>query len=216
MVVVSPTMVSIIDYRAGNLKSVERALNNIGVPCEVTSDKRKVLSSERIVFPGVGAAGQAMANLRETGLDETIVEAFKSGVPILGICLGAQIVLERSEENDSVCLGLIAGSTRRFPDALSSGPEPLKIPHMGWNGMRLKSRHPVLEGIRPGDEFYFVHSYYPGPAQPECILAETDYGINFCSVLGSRNLVAMQFHPEKSGPAGLRVLRNFCSWNGYA
>ncbi len=209
-------MVSIIDYRAGNLKSVEMALRKIGVPCEITSVRERVRSAERVVFPGVGAAGQAMANLRETGLDRTISEAFDSGKPILGICLGAQIVLERSEENDAACLGLIEGRARRFPEGLSSGAQRLKIPHMGWNGLEVKQRHPVLEGIGPEDEFYFVHSYFPGPAREECILAETEYGIRFSSVLGTRNLVVMQFHPEKSGTAGLKVLRNFCAWNGYA
>lgn len=209
-------MVSIIDYRAGNLKSVERALNKIGVPCRVTAQSEEVKASERIVFPGVGAAGQAMANLRETGMDRVLADAFASGKPILGICLGAQIILELSEENDAACLGLIKGSTRRFPEALSSGSGRLKIPHMGWNGLKIKSRHPVLDGINGDDEFYFVHSYYPGPSRAECILAQTDYGIMFPSVIGSRNLIAMQFHPEKSGPAGLRILSNFCVWDGNA
>lgn len=209
-------MVSIIDYRAGNLKSVERALNKIGVPCRVTADSEEVKASDRIVFPGVGAAGQAMANLKEIGMDRVLCDAFESGKPILGICLGAQIVLELSEENDASCLGLIKGSTRRFPEALSSGNGRLKIPHMGWNGLNVRTRHPVLDGIGADDEFYFVHSYYPGPGRDECILADTDYGIRFPSVIGSRNLIAMQFHPEKSGPAGLRILSNFCVWDGNA
>ena len=209
-------MISIIDYKAGNLKSVERALKHIGAECRVTADKDAVRNSERIIFPGVGAAGQAMANLRELGLEAVISEAFQSGKPILGICLGAQIILEKSEENNSTCLGLIEGSTKRFPEDLSSGPERLKIPHMGWNSLDVKSVHPVLEGIKPEDEFYFVHSYYPAPRRPECVLAETVYGIKFSSVVGTRNLIAMQFHLEKSGPAGLRILRNFCSWDGNA
>lgn len=214
--VVSAVMVSIIDYRAGNLKSVERALNKIGVPCRVTADRKEIGSAERIIFPGVGAAGQAMANLRELSLDRVLLEAFETGKPILGICLGAQIILEMSEENETSCLGLITGSTKRFPETLSSDPYRLKIPHMGWNGLNIKKRHPVLEGIQPDDEFYFVHSYYPAPSDKDCIMAETNYGITFPSVVGLRNLVAMQFHPEKSGPAGLRILRNFCSWDGHA
>ncbi len=209
-------MVSIIDYRAGNLRSVERALNRIGVPCRVTADCEEVKSSERIIFPGVGAAGRAMSNLRELGMDRVLAEAFESGKPILGICLGAQIVLEKSEENEASCLGLIKGSTRRFPESLSSGNNRLKIPHMGWNGLNVKTHHPVLDGINAEDEFYFVHSYYPNPSGSECVLARTDYGIMFPSVVGTRNLVAMQFHPEKSGPAGLRILRNFCTWDGDA
>jgi glutamine amidotransferase len=157
-----------------------------------------------------------MANLKELGLDAVISDVFRSGKPILGICLGAQIILEKSEENDSMCLGLIEGSTKRFPEDLSSGPERLKIPHMGWNSLNVKSVHPVLAGIKPDDEFYFVHSYYPAPRRPECVLAETVYGISFSSVVGTRNLIAMQFHLEKSGPAGLRILRNFCTWDGNA
>jgi imidazole glycerol-phosphate synthase subunit HisH len=210
-------MISIIDYRAGNLKSVERALKHIGAECLVTADKDTVRNSERIIFPGVGAAGRAMANLKELGLDEVISDAFRSGKPILGICLGAQIVLDKSEENDSTCLGLIEGSTKRFPEDLSSGPERLKIPHMGWNSLTLKkAAHPVLAGVKPEDEFYFVHSYYPSPRNAECVLAETVYGIRFSSVVGTRNLIAMQFHLEKSGTAGLRILRNFCNWDGNA
>jgi len=209
-------MVSIIDYRAGNLKSVERALNKIGVSCRVTADREEIRSSERVIFPGVGAAGQAMVNLKELGIDQVLSEAFESGKPILGICLGAQIVLEKSEENETSCLGLIKGSTKRFPESLSSNQDRLKIPHMGWNGLNMRKQHPVLEGINSDDEFYFVHSYYPAPSNSSCIMAETEYGIAFPSVVGERNLVAMQFHPEKSGPAGLRILRNFCAWDGNA
>lgn len=209
-------MVSIIDYKAGNLKSVERALNKIGVSCRVTADREEVRAAERVIFPGVGAAGQAMVNLKELGIDQVISEAFESGKPILGICLGAQIVLEASQENEAACLGLIKGSTKRFPETLSAGPDRLKIPHMGWNGLNIRKQHPVLDGINPDDEFYFVHSYYPAPSSKECVMAETEYGITFPSVVGERNLVAMQFHPEKSGPAGLRILRNFCTWDGNA
>lgn len=209
-------MVSIIDYRAGNLKSVERALNKIGVPCRITAYREEVRTAERVIFPGVGAAGQAMVNLRELGMDRVLSDYFESGKPILGICLGAQIVLETSQENETSCLGLIKGSTKRFPDALPADPGRLKIPHMGWNGLKIRQHHPVLEGINPDDEFYFVHSYYPAPSSKECVMAETEYGIAFPSVVGARNLVAMQFHPEKSGPAGLRILRNFCTWDGDA
>lgn len=209
-------MVSIIDYRAGNLKSVERALNKIGVLCRITADREEVRAAERVIFPGVGAAGQAMANLKELGMDQVLSDVFISGKPILGICLGAQIVLEASQENEAACLGLIKGSTKRFPEELSAGPDRLKIPHMGWNGLNIRKQHPVLDGINPDDEFYFVHSYYPAPSSKACVMAETEYGITFPSVVGTRNLVAMQFHPEKSGPAGLRILRNFCSWDGDA
>ncbi len=208
-------MIAIIDYKAGNLKSVERALKRIGCPGRITRKREEVLSADRLVFPGVGAAGKAMADLRDMGLDSAIREGVRSGKPVLGICLGAQIILDSSEENDVPCLGLIRGKVMRFPDSLSSPEEgPLKVPHMGWNGIVRKKSHPLLEGITPADEFYFVHSYYPRPEEAGQVIAETVYGIAFPSVIGCGNLIAMQFHPEKSGEAGLRILRNFCTWNG--
>ena len=158
-------MIAIIDYKAGNLRSVERALKKLGFACRITHDREEVLNSERIIFPGVGAAGKAIADLRHFGLDKALTQTFKEGTPILGICLGAQIILEKSEENNTQCLGLLGGDVKLFPSPLFSvDNERLKIPHMGWNGVHLVRRHPVLEGIRPQDEFYFVHSYYPMPA----------------------------------------------------
>ena len=208
-------MIAIIDYRAGNLKSVERALHKLGFPCRVTHDTKEIQNAERIIFPGVGAAGKAMADLENLGLDRAIREAFEKGKPILGICLGAQIVLERSRENNSRCLGLIKGEVKQFPSPLiSQKGNRLKIPHMGWNRVRPLKDHPVLQGIGAVDEFYFVHSYYPVPALPENVAATTEYGIEFSSVIGYENLLAMQFHPEKSGAPGLRLLKNFCEWNG--
>lgn len=208
-------MIAIIDYKAGNLKSVERALDRLGYPCRITNDKEEVLNSERIIFPGVGAAGKAIEDLRRMGLDKVLAQAFVGGKPILGICLGAQIILDRSEENNTRCLGLINGEVRRFPSPLlSDDNERLKIPHMGWNGIDVAKKHPVLEGIAPVDEFYFVHSYYPAPASDDCLIGKTEYGIEFPSVIGRGSLIATQFHPEKSGPPGLRILENFCKWNG--
>jgi len=208
-------MIAIIDYKAGNLKSVERALKKLGFPCKVTRNKSEILEAERVIFPGVGAAGKAMEDLIEMGMDEAIREVFRSGKPILGICLGAQVVLGRSEENETKCLGLIQGRVVRFPEGLASpAGERCKVPHMGWNGIALKRKHPIVEGITPADEFYFVHSYYPLPEEKERIIAVTEYGMEFPSVIGSRNLIAMQFHPEKSGTAGLRILQNFCTWDG--
>lgn len=208
-------MIAIIDYKAGNLKSVERALKKLGFVCRVTHDKEEILGSERIIFPGVGAAGKAMDDLRHLGLDKVLRQAFEHDKPILGICLGVHIILDRSEENNAQCLGLIEGDVRLFPAPLISGDnERLKIPHMGWNRVRLIKKHPVLEGIMPGDEFYFVHSYYPMPASEEAIIGTTDHGIEFPSVIGHKNLIAMQFHPEKSGTPGLRILKNFCTWDG--
>ena len=133
----------------------------------------------------------------------------------MGICLGVHIILDRSEENNARCLGLIEGDVRMFPSPLiSRDNERLKIPHMGWNNVHLIKKHPVLEGIMPDDEFYFVHSYYSMPASDESIIGTTDYGIIFPSIIGHKNLIAMQFHPEKSGLPGLKILENFCTWDG--
>ncbi|MCP4683801.1 MAG: imidazole glycerol phosphate synthase subunit HisH [Desulfobacterales bacterium] len=209
-------MIAIVDYKAGNLKSVELAVNRLGFPCRITQDKRELLDSERIIFPGVGAAGKAMNDLRQLALDEFLRQAFEDGKPILGICLGAQIILGRSQENNSECLGLIEGDVKQFPPTLGSDRnENLKIPHMGWNGVRLVRRHPVLEGMVPTDEFYFVHSYYPKPASDKYIIGITDYGMEFSSIIGYKGLIATQFHLEKSGAPGLRILNNFCTWNGH-
>ncbi len=208
-------MIAIVDYRAGNLRSVELAVRKLGFACCVTQRREEISDSERIIFPGVGAAGKAMADLNHLGLDKVLTDEFKTRKPILGICLGAQIILERSEENSAQCLGLIEGAVKLFPQPLlSEGKERLKIPHMGWNGVYLRKDHPVLEGIAPADEFYFVHAYYPLPASDDHVIGTTDYGIEFPSVIGCENLIAMQFHPEKSGPAGLRILENFCTWDG--
>ena len=208
-------MIAIIDYKAGNLKSVERALKVLGFPCRVTQRADEISACERIVFPGVGAAGKAMADLRQLGLDRVLKEAFQAKKPILGICLGAQVILERSQENKAECLGIIQGEVRLFPQSLlSKQKERLKIPHMGWNGVRLHKPHPVMAGISPSDEFYFVHAYYPQPDSDNTVIGTTDYGMVFPSVIGHKNLIAMQFHPEKSGVAGLTILRNFCTWDG--
>jgi len=156
-----------------------------------------------------------MFDLMRLKLDTALEEAYGLGKPILGICLGTQIVMERSEENQTRCLGIIKGEVLRFPEGLSDqGGRKLKIPHMGWNRLNLNREHPLFAGIDPQSEFYFVHSYYPAPKENRDILGETFYGIPFASVLASENLVAVQFHPEKSGRPGLRLLSNFCLWDG--
>jgi len=209
-------MIAIIDYKAGNLSSVERALKKLGYGCRITQRREEILSCERIIFPGVGAAGKAMADLKHLGLDEVLRYEFNAGKPILGICLGAQIILERSRENEAECLGLIEGNVELFPQPLfSEEKDRLKIPHMGWNRVNVRKKHPVLEGIAPADEFYFVHAYYPLPASDEYVFGTTCYGIEFASIIGYKNLIAMQFHPEKSGTPGLKILKNFCTWNGH-
>jgi len=208
-------MIAIIDYKAGNLTSVKRALDFLGQDSVVTSDYSEVIKAERIIFPGVGAAGKAMFDLKRHGMDQTIREAFGNKKPILGICLGTQIIMEMSRESDTRCLGLIKGEVQRFPDHLSdNNGKRLKVPHMGWNSVRLRRRHPIFDGVPPDSEFYFVHSYYPVPSLSEIILGETYYGDWFVSVLLSKNLVAVQFHPEKSGRPGLKILSNFCKWGG--
>jgi len=208
-------MIAIIDYKAGNLTSVQRALAFLGRDSVITSSAAEVLAAERIIFPGVGAAGTAMFDLMRLKLDTALAQAYGSGKPILGICLGTQIVMERSEENQTRCLGLIKGEVLRFPESLSEpGGRRLKVPHMGWNRVNVMREHPVFKGIDPQSEFYFVHSYYPGPRERRNLLGETLYGIPFASVLTSANLLAVQFHPEKSGRPGLRLLSNFCVWDG--
>lgn len=208
-------MIAIIDYKAGNLASVERAVRKLGYPCKVTNKAGDIRAAERVIFPGVGAAGEAMANLKSLGLDDLIREAFSMGKPILGICLGTQIIFDYSEENDTTCLELIPGQVKLFPQNLCDGDSRLKIPHMGWNEIRIIQEHPVFSGVPAGSEFYFVHSYYPVLADTECIVGMTRYGFDFTSVVAYKNLIAFQCHPEKSGRVGLKVLDNFCGWNGY-
>lgn len=207
-------MIAIIDYRAGNLASVARALDYLRQPCVITQDTEVLSRAERIIFPGVGAAGEAMANLRTLGLDRVIRDACASGRPFLGLCLGTQIILDYSEEDDTPCLGIMPGSTRRFARGLQDRDgHILKIPHMGWNRVSVDGwSHPIMAGIEPESEFYFVHSFYPDPADPDIVKGRTDYGISFPSLLCHGNLAAVQFHPEKSGRPGLRMLENFCRW----
>ncbi len=203
-------MLAIIDYGAGNIGSVQRACAETGVPSIIAGSPDRLKNAARIIFPGVGAAPTAMENLRRTGLGSALKQAFESGIPILGICLGAQVVLDSSEEGDTPCLGIIAGSTVRF----RLRDKSLKIPHMGWNAVKVVQPHPLLEGIEKEDEFYFVHSYYPQPAKRENIYAVSDYGGEFCCAVGYKNLFAVQFHPEKSGRLGLRLLQRFAGWDG--
>jgi len=201
-------MITLVDYKAGNLTSVRRALDHLGIPCQISADPETVRRAEKLIFPGVGAAGAAMDVLKERHLDSALKDAFKAGTPILGICIGCQIILEHSEEDDTECLGLLPGKTIRF-----SVMNPLlKIPHMGWNAVSVLKPHPLLAHLRPGDEFYFVHSFYPQPADVSQIYAVSDYGGEFPVAIGKDNLFAVQFHTEKSGPVGLKVLENFAKW----
>ena len=201
-------MITIVDYKAGNLTSVKRALDHLGIPNQISSDPEIIRGAERIIFPGVGHAASAMNVLRARGLDSALKDAYAQGTPILGICIGCQIILTHSEEGNTTGLDLIPGvCTRfRFRDAA------LKIPHMGWNAVTITRPHPILAHLRPGDEFYFVHSYYPQPTDPETVYATSEYGSHFPVAIGTRNLFAVQFHAEKSGPIGLKLLENFAEW----
>lgn len=202
-------MLAILDYKAGNQTSVLRALSSLSLPARITASPADLASASGIIFPGVGAAGQAMNQLRTTGLDALLRDLAASGKPLLGVCLGCQILLERSEENDTATLGLLPGFCRRFDPTRNDGGEPLRIPHMGWNALHIKQNDcPLFDGIEDGTPFYFVHSYYPEPA-PSLTLATCDYGSEFAAVFGRPGLWAAQFHPEKSGNAGLRLLYNF-------
>lgn len=203
-------MITIIDYHAGNLTSVRLAFESLGISVRIVSDAAEVRKAERIVFPGVGAAASAMQTLRSTGLSEAILDVVSAGVPFLGICLGTQILFDFSEEDGGTpCLGILGGKAVRFKPR--SHLE--KVPEMGWNQVRYSRPHPIFEGIPDGTDFYFVHSYYPAPAVNEDIVATTDYcGVSFASSVGRGNVVATQFHPEKSGEAGLMLLSNFARW----
>lgn len=206
--------VALVDYGAGNLTSVSLALSHVGVSHVITRDPDAIRAADRIVFPGVGAAGSAMDNIRAAGIDQALVEVAKSGKPLLGICIGCQILLERSEEDGGTpCLGLLPGDVRRFDFAHLGAPRP-KIPHMGWNPVAFEREHPVLAGIPSGTFFYFVHSFHPEPARPEDVLGRSTYGDKtFACMLARENLVATQFHAEKSGVPGLAILKNFAHWS---
>jgi glutamine amidotransferase len=206
-------LIAILDYEAGNLTSVDLAVRAVGGEAVVTQDPAEVARAERVVFPGVGAAAHCMENLRRLGLDRALREAVERGAPVLAICIGIQLLFERSaEDGGTACLGLLPGRVVRFE--VPAGAH-VKVPHMGWNEVAVRRPHPVLAHLRPGDECYFVHSFYPQPADPALVLAETTYaGTAFASAVGRGNLVATQFHPEKSGEVGLGILRSFLAWDG--
>jgi len=206
-------MIAIIDYDAGNLASVARAVSHLGYANVVTRNVEEIRSADRIIFPGVGAAGSAMNSLKCLGIDVVLHEAFNQGKPMLGICLGTQIIMGYSEENQTPCLGIIPGIVRAFsPNLRDSDGKRLKIPQMGWNSVQPVKDHPVLAGLKETEEFYFVHGFYPEPAHSDYIVGTTHYGIQFASVVGYRNILATQFHLEKSGKPGLALLNNFCQW----
>ena len=207
-------VIAIVDYKAGNLTSVKLALDAIGAESRITSDPERIRSAERVVFPGVGAAGAGMRALAEANLAPVLCEVIGRGTPFLGVCFGMQLLFYRSEEDGGTkCLGLIEGEVRRF---VPSNPLE-KIPHMGWNAVRQVRPHPLFSGIEDESEFYFVHSYYCAPLVSSEIFGTTRYAdIDFASVVCRENVFATQFHPERSGRIGLRLYENFLCWDGRA
>lgn len=198
-------MIAIIDYDAGNLKSVEKALLYLGQDVLVTRDREKILSADKVILPGVGNFGDAMEKLKGYGLEEVIRETARQGKPFLGICLGLQLLFERSAEAPGVeGLGILKGEILRIPDR-----EDLKVPHIGWNSLKLQNQGRLFAGLEEEPYVYFVHSYYLKAADPQIVKAVTEYGVRIDASVESGNVFACQFHPEKSSDAGLQILRNF-------
>lgn len=224
-------MLAIVDYGRGNLRSVQNGFRQIGAAAQVSDDPETISKADGVVFPGVGAFRDCMQNLTARGLDEALRQVIRDGKPVLAICVGMQALLSESEEfGTTPGLDIVAGQVRRFPQPPHSSPcdgasqrqsprpaptapsaarQRLKVPHMGWNQLRLQRPCPLLDGLPEGVYTYFVHSYYAVPAEPAVVVASTDYGVEFASVLWRDNLYATQFHPEKSQAWGLRILRNF-------
>ena len=198
----SKPLISILDYQAGNVKSVENALVYSGAEVVITSDVSIIENSDAIVFPGQGSCDSSMANIKSKGLDIVIKKAIYSKKPFLGVCVGLQLLFDTSEEGDVDCLGILGGKVKRFENKL-------KVPHMGWNEVTFSINHPVFSGIPDRSHFYFVHSYYAIPSDVKLIASTTNYGIEFCSSIALNNMIAVQFHPEKSGEIGLKMYKNF-------
>lgn len=202
--------IAIIDYGLGNLRSVDKAFAHLGADAGLTESPADIAQAQAVVLPGVGAFGDGMAGLKQRGLDTALKNAHVLGKPILGICLGLQLFFESSEESPGAeGLGLLKGTVKKFQGEAYSGPNALKVPHMGWNTLSFKGAHPLFEGLKDGEYVYFVHSFYVAPASSEWTLAESEYGMKFCAAAGTGKLMGCQFHPEKSQQAGLSILRNF-------
>ncbi len=192
----------VIDYQSGNLRSVAKALEAVGVRPVVTEEPSLLDTADAVILPGVGSGPAAMQALESRGLVGPIKELVMEGKPFLGVCLGLQLLLDRTEEGDAPCLRIVPGLVKRLPAGL-------KVPHMGWNSVEFGADHPVFRGIPPASHFYFVHSYYAAPDDEHAVAGVTTYGLPFCSAYARENLVATQFHPEKSGSVGLQIYRNF-------
>ncbi len=196
-------MITIVDYKMNNLRSLENTFRRLGYPACVTSDPARVRAAAKLVLPGVGAFGDAMAHLDDLGLSEAVIEKARAGTPLLGVCLGMQLLFDESEEfGRHRGLGLLPGAVIKLPAGVH-------VPHMGWNQLHMKRSDPLLDGVREESFVYFVHSYFAAPADPALVIAETDYGVDFPAVVGSGAVWATQFHPEKSQHVGERILDNF-------
>jgi glutamine amidotransferase len=201
-------MIDVIDYRAGNAPSVMYALARLGIDARLTAEPTTIRTAARIILPGVGAAQATMDSLIEADLVDTLARrVLDDGVPFLGICIGLQVLFDHSAEGDVDTLGWIPGTVERFPDTD-------RVPQIGWNHVRVEQPHPVLAGLPDDAHCYFVNSFYAAPTNAAHVLATTTYSTEFCSVAGRDNIVATQFHAEKSGPLGLRILENFAAWDG--
>jgi len=201
-------MIAIIDYGMGNLRSVSKALEYLGASCKLCHRGKDLTHAQKVILPGVGAFGDAMSELKSRGFLSSIQELVKKNIKLMGVCLGLQLFFETSEENPGVKgLGIFKGSVRKFRSKI------VKIPHMGWNDLKILKSHPLLDGVRNGDYFYFVHSYCGKPVSKDLTLACCKYGKeDFAAVVGNDHVFATQFHPEKSQEAGLRILKNFIQW----
>ena len=206
-------MIAIIDYGVGNLFSLAHSLKAVGAQTVVTGDAKEISRAERVILPGVGAFGDAAEKLRQTGLDALVKQIAERGTPIMGICLGMQLLLDKSYEfGEHAGLGLIPGEVRPIAEVI---PADLKIPHIGWNALDIPKPHPIFANVRPGDCVYFVHSYY-GARCDESVIATTEYGAPLTAAVARGNVCGCQFHPEKSGDVGLGILKAFCEWDGDA
>ena len=211
--------VAVIDYGMGNLHSVAKALEQVGhgIEVDVTAKAERILSAQHVVFPGVGAIRDCMGEIRRLNLDTLIHQVANAGTPLLGVCVGMQALLDWSAENDGTdCLGILPGKVQFFGEGLKDpiSGERLKIPHMGWNQVHQVMSHPLWQGISQDARFYFVHSYYVEPASPDEIAASSSYGFPFTAAVARDNVFAVQFHPEKSQHAGLKLYENFLNWDG--
>jgi imidazole glycerol-phosphate synthase subunit HisH len=201
-------MIAIIDYGAGNIRSVNNAVTRLGYAATITREAAQIEMAEAVIFPGVGAAGDTMAALKNLGLIPVITQLVAEKRPLMGICIGLQVLYSGTEEGGWYdCLNIIPGRVKKLPAGL-------KVPHMGWNQVKQKKAHPLFAGIPDNSDFYFVHSYYGQPEDPAVVLAETEYGVTFCSAIARDNLLAVQFHPERSGDLGLQVYQNFFNFAG--